>query len=285
MPIIKNNEIPSGNDLRYFQEIASVLNLSRAAERLGISQPTLSLSVARLEDQLQAKIFFRRSRGLSLTPAGEKLLKNTNLLLQQWQTVVSETKKTETDLIVRFCLGCHPSVGIYSLDQILGKIYSDFPEIEIHLAHDLSRIMLEQVISGELEFALVVNPVRHPDLIIHQLAEDEVCFWTSHSQKKDETLIYQPELHQTQVLINKVPARMFRRNIQSTNLEVILSLAQAGVGAAILPSRVAAQSQKKLHRINELSSFKDKICLVYRVDHVKSKSFMEIVKVIRSIRI
>jgi hypothetical protein len=43
---MKNNDIPSGNDLRYFQEIASVLNLSRAAERLGISQPTLSLSVA-----------------------------------------------------------------------------------------------------------------------------------------------------------------------------------------------------------------------------------------------
>ena len=282
---MKFNNIPSSHDLLYFQEIASTLNLSRASERLGISQPTLSLAVARLEEQLKTKIFFRRSRGLSLTPAGEKLLKHTNVLLQQWQNVVSETQKSETELVGRFYLGCHPSVGVYSLDQILKNIYEHYPEMEIHLFHDLSRVVAEKVISGEIEFGLVVNPVRHPDLIIHQLAEDEVGFWSVHPQKKDDVLIYQPDLHQSQVLLNKIPNKTFHRNIQSTNLEVILSLAQAGIGTAILPSRVAAQSKKKLHHLAEYSTFKDKICLVYRVDHVKSKSFSEIVKVIRSAKI
>lgn len=282
---MKINAIPSSGDLFYFQEIASTLNLSRASERLGISQPTLSLAVARLEEQLKTKIFFRRSRGLSLTPAGEKLLKNTNVLLQQWQNVVSDTQKSETELVGRFCIGCHPSVGVYSLDSILKTIYDNYPEIEIHLFHDLSRVVAERVISGDIEFGIVVNPVRHPDLIIHQLAEDEVGFWTAHPHRKDDVLIYQPDLHQSQTLLNKIPNKTFRRNIQSSNLEVILSLVQAGIGTAILPSRVAAHAKKKLHLLSEYSSFKDKICLVYRVDHVKSKSFSEIVKVIRNAQI
>jgi DNA-binding transcriptional LysR family regulator len=282
---MKTNTVPSHFDLMYFQEIAASLNLSRASEKLGISQPTLSLSVARLEEQLKTKIFYRRSRGLALTPAGERLLKSTNMLLQQWQNVVSETKKCETDFVGRYYLGCHPSVGIYSLDQILGKIYKNYPEIEIHLVHDLSRVIAEKVIRGEVEFGLVVNPVRHPDLIIHQLAEDEVCFWSTHPDGTDETLIYQPDLTQTQSLLNKTPTRRFQRNIQSANLEVILSLAQAGVGAAILPSRVAALSKRKLHRLEQLPSFKDKICFIYRVDHVKSRSFTEIVKIIRGLKI
>ena len=61
----------SPNDLKYFREAASTLNISRAAERLGISQPSLSLSVQRIEESLGAKVFFRSKRGLAMTQSGK----------------------------------------------------------------------------------------------------------------------------------------------------------------------------------------------------------------------
>lgn len=116
------NIYPDPWDLRYFQEIARTLNLSRAAERLGVGQPALSLAVKRLEDSLEAQLFLRRNRGLVLTSAGQRLLRESNLLLSAWESLVAETKKSEVELTGRYTLGCHPSVAIYSLKNILRNL-------------------------------------------------------------------------------------------------------------------------------------------------------------------
>ena len=200
--IMNINIYPHPWDLRYFQEIALTLNLSRASERLGIGQPALSLALKRLEDALQVKLFLRRNRGLILTSAGQRLLREANRLLSDWEAVVSETRKSETELVGRYTLGCHPSVAIYCLKDVLRELYGSYPGIEIKLSHDLSRIICEGVISGSLDFGIVVNPIKHPDLVIHKLASDEVSFWRASNGLKD-VLIYNPELTQSQSLLKK----------------------------------------------------------------------------------
>ncbi|NQW45984.1 MAG: LysR family transcriptional regulator [Deltaproteobacteria bacterium] len=111
---------------RYFQEIAHTGNLSRASERLGVGQPGLSLAVKRLEDGLEVKLFLRRNLGLTLTSAGQRLLRESNRPLAAWESVVSETKKSETEMIGRFTLGCHTSVAIYALKNVMRDLYSSF---------------------------------------------------------------------------------------------------------------------------------------------------------------
>src|SRR4051812_16723730 len=96
------NTYPNPWDLRYFQEIARTGNLSRASERLGVGQPALSLSLKRLEEDLGEILFLRRSRGLILTSAGQRLLRESNKLLAAWESVVAETKKSETEMVGRF---------------------------------------------------------------------------------------------------------------------------------------------------------------------------------------
>lgn len=279
------NIYPDPWDLRYFQEIARTLNLSRAAERLGVGQPALSLAVKRLEDSLEAQLFLRRNRGLVLTSAGQRLLRESNLLLSAWESLVAETKKSEVELTGRYTLGCHPSVAIYSLKNILRNLYETYPTLEIQLKHDLSRIICEGVISGNIDFGLVVNPVPHPDLVIHKLTTDEVGFWRTPSGL-ERVLIFNPDLTQSQALLKKMKKKMiFDRFITSENLEVIATLAGAGVGAAILPGRVVKAMAPQLRPIKGSPVYADEVTFLYRVDLPKTASTRCIINLIKSVSI
>lgn len=279
------NTYPDPWDLRYFQEIATTKNLSRAAERLGVGQPALSLSLKRLEEHLQVELFLRRRQGLVLTAAGLRLFRETQKLLAAWESVVSETKKSQTEIAGRFRLGCHPSVAIYALKDVLRKIYDKYPAIELQLVHGLSRLICEEVISGSIDFGIVVNPVRHEDLVIHSLAKDEVCFWKAKNSLSD-VLIYNPDLLQAQTLLNRVKKqKLFRRSISSENLEVTAVLAGAGAGVAILPTRVVKSIAPHLIKMSELPFFTDEITFIHRFDLVKTAATKSLIHHLSSIDI
>jgi LysR family transcriptional regulator, cell division regulator len=124
-------------------------------------------------------------------------------------------------------------------------------------------------------------PVRHPDLVIHELCTDDVMFWTaskpSSTQSLDSktgVLICDFNLIQVQKLITDIQKKEqgFKRMIQSSSLEVITDLTASGVGVGILPKRVATRiSVQKLRPLSDcLPTFKDKICLIYRADAQKT---------------
>lgn len=279
------NSYPDPWDLRYFQEIAQTKNLSRAAERLGVGQPALSLSLKRLEEHLQVELFLRRRQGLVLTAPGQKLLRECQKLLAVWEALVSETKKSQTDIAGRFRLGCHPSVAIYALKDVLRKTYEKYPAIELQLVHGLSRLICEEVISGSIDFGIVVNPIRHDDLVIHPLAKDEVCFWKAKNSLAD-VLICNPDLMQVQTLLNKIKKqKRFLRSVSSENLEVTAALAGAGAGIAILPTRVAKAMAPHLIKMTELPSFTDEIAFIHRFDLVKTAATKTLIKHLSSIDI
>jgi DNA-binding transcriptional LysR family regulator len=279
------NTYPNPWDLIYFQEIAKTGNLSRAAERLGVGQPTLSLSMKRLEELLDSALFVRRRRGLELTHAGNKLLSACQDMMSKWDEIVSETKKSKTEITGRFKMGAHPSVAIFTLPDFIHSIYTAHPKLEIQLMHNLSRVVSEGVISGNIDFGIVVNPVPHPDLVIHKLAYDEVGFWKT-AEAADDVLIYDPALMQSQTMIKKIGSKsQFNRALTSDNLEVITHLAKNHCGIAILPSRVVKTTAPELKRVATLPHFKDEISFIYRGDLPKSASTEFIINQIKKIKI
>jgi LysR family transcriptional regulator, cell division regulator len=283
--IMKNNIYPDPWDLRYFQEMAQTGNLSRASERLGVGQPALSLALKRLESGLGAKLFLRRNRGMVLTTAGRRLWREANGLLAAWDAVVSETAKSESELAGRFTLGCHPSVGIYALKDLLREIYQTYPGIEIQLVHGLSRVIAEGVISGTIDFGVAVNPIRHPDLVIQNLASDEVGFWRSPGGLED-VLIYNPSLNQSQMLLKRLKGRAtFKRSIASENLELIATLAASGTGTAILPGRVVKAIAPVLKKVGGMPAYTDVITVIYRADIPKSVATQCLIRALRAVKI
>src|SRR5258708_6633375 len=131
--------MPSNFDLQYFLEVAQTLNISRAAERLGISQPSLSLSIKRLESALGTALLVRSKSGVQLTQSGHKLTITARQLLGEWDKLLSETSRNDDTISGRYTIGCHSSVALYTLPHFLAKLLKDHPNLEIKLNHDLSR--------------------------------------------------------------------------------------------------------------------------------------------------
>jgi DNA-binding transcriptional LysR family regulator len=127
----------------------------------------------------------------------------------------------------------------------------------------------------------VVNPVRHPDLVIKPVAKDEFGFWTAkeaNSVNRPDSphpvLLCEPELLQAQHLLRKLRQK-FPRTVHSPSLEVIASLANSGAGIGLLPGRVARQ-WKNLKHLPELPVFQDEIALLYRAENRRVAAFREL---------
>ncbi len=278
----------SPTDIRYFVEVAASGNLSRAAERLGLSQPALTYSLNRIEKEMAAKLLERGKKGVALTSAGKLFLSQAKELAEQW-SMLKQSIHQDRDLPKgRIRLGCHSAVAQYSLPKFLPIFLTEFPLIQLELRHGLSRLMTAEVIGGGLDVALAVNPVAHPDLVIRELCKDTVTLWAARKNKNPKVLIVEPSLLQSQDIIRKLAKKnhVFDRVVESSSLEVIAQLMSAGAGVAILPTRVVeAISSKDVLRVSGAPEFQDRICLVARPEFLKSKRgqvFFE--SVIRSFR-
>ena len=265
--------IPSPSELQYFVEVASTLNISRAAERLGISQPSLSQAVRRLEDGLGVPLLIRGKAGVQLTRAGQRFVVQARHLLAEWDKLADQTLREETQVTGRYVIGCHPAVALYTLPHFLPRLVSEHPGLEVKLVHGLSRQVTDDIIGFKVDFGLVVNPTQHPDLVIKVLARDDVLLWTGPENAVKDVLICDPDLLQTQAILKQLERKglSFRRTLTSGSLEVIASLVASGAGTGILPTRIAQRDPGLgLSPLAGSPRHQDRICLAYRADAQKS---------------
>ena len=283
--------LPSAAELRYFVEVAHTSNVSRAAERLGVSQPSLSLAIQRLEKSFGVPLLIRSKSGVKLTKAGDKLLVQARSLLHEWEKIRGEALKDDHEVRGRYILGSHPAVALYSFSRFLPELLRKHPGLEISMVHGLSREITEEVISFKVDFGIVMNPISHPDLVIRNLCQDEVVLWTGPGKSPlqdpasgEAVLICDTNLAQTQFLLAQIRKQglHFKRVLTSTDIEVVASLTAAGAGIGILPHRVATRiADYKLRRLERHNlKFTDRLCLIFRSDAQRSKASRTITQAI-----
>ncbi len=266
--------LPNPSDLKYFLELYNVKNISRAAERLGITQPSLSVSLQRLEELLKIKLFVRSKSGVHATREADVLAKDVEILLSDWQRIGDKAKGATLSVAGNIKVGCHPSVALYAVDLWVNPLLTKNKDLEITFVHDLSRKILEQVISFKIDIGLVINPVSHPDLVILKLIDDQITLRCSKKIKFDKsTLVYDPALAQVQSLLQVLKKKKieFKRHITTSSLELVEKLTSEGVGVGILPLKVCKIDLDIFDK--NIKSIKDELCLIYRADLPKTKSF------------
>lgn len=261
-------------DLKYFLELSRTLHVSRAAERLGMTQPALSHCLKRIEQETKLALFIRTKKGLFLTDAGRRLADRAEELIQKWDDVLlaAQNEVQKVAGLIRF--GCHSAVAQYTLPLFLAEFLKQYPELTLQLSHGLSRHMAEDVISQKLDAAFVVNPVPYLDLIIKEISRDRVTIWKAKNCVNRDVLIVEPSLLQTQELQRKLQKKNnpFSRIIESSSLEVIAQLVINGVGCGILPERVVkAFGEHQIQALKDAPEFHDRMCLVYKSEFRKSR--------------
>lgn len=282
---MRSRIMPQMQDVEAILELAATKIVSRAAERLGISQPSLSLAIQRVEKRLGCSLFARTKSGVTLTPAGREFAAQAQVLVKNWYLLEKKTRDAFGEPAGRYTLGCHSTVAAHMLPNALAQVYRQFPKVEFNLIHGLSRVVHEQIVSGDIDLGIVVNSIRNPALVLKELTQDIVTIWAPKGVRELNTLISVPELKQTNELMVKIQAQgvEYKRILTSESLEMCALLACTGLGDAILPARVAQRCQPQLtQRHPNLEGIKDTISLVCRRDFLMSPGAKTIKRALES---
>lgn len=274
--------IATPTELSNFVETYQTRHISRAAIRLGITQPTLTQSLQKLEAKVGAKLFHRTKQGVVPTEGGNLLYARAGKLLETWKEVGAHIADSRTELRGNFRVGCHPSVGTFVLPRLFANLGGEAPGIKVTLVHDFSRKVTERVVSYEIELGYVVNPVKHPDLVLKKIGDDRVSFWKRKGLANIPPRIFADRnLKQVESLLDKSFRREFRGwdVVETSSLEVARELVAAGQGVGVLPGRVAglAGSELAIYR-NSLPVFHDEIFLAYRKEVLSSGAGQALVR-------
>lgn len=160
------------DQLRYFLQVAKRSSFTRAAEDLVISQPALSRSIQKLEEELGQPVFERKTRSVSLTEAGTLLQSRA----QQVLAMIEDTKAEITDdgKSGRVRIGAIPTIAPYFLPAVLGQFACAFPHANLVVQENTTDVLLKSCTQGEIDLAIVALPVSAKYLEVEELFTEEL---------------------------------------------------------------------------------------------------------------
>ena len=168
------------NALRAFIEVARQGSFSRASESLFVTQPAVSKRIAALEDELQAKLFDRIGKNITLTEAGRELLPRARRLLHEADEMKRIASNLSTSISGRLLMGTSHHIGLHRLPPVLKTFHNRYPDVILDIRFMDSEQACQAVEQGELELAIVTLPSSPPDnLQVEPIWDDTLKVVTS----------------------------------------------------------------------------------------------------------
>jgi DNA-binding transcriptional LysR family regulator len=247
--------------LFYFYEIANTGSYQATARKLGLSAPTLSYAIKKLEEVIKAPVFNRGSKGVTVTDAGEKLLAFCRRFYRDVEDVQRQIRQGSLETIERIRFGTYQSIAIYFWPNLVEALGSH-PNLSMSMMTNRSQVVLESLIQREIDMALTVEDFQDQGLTKHELYKDQYSLYgpahlkSGHLKKADVTkfpLLYIPDaVDATRKTLRQHLHSWdlkFRDEFELDSFEVIGEFVKKGYGIGILPIKVAKQygdSIKKL---------------------------------------
>jgi len=171
------------HQLAYFESVSRHLHFTRAAEELNVAQPSVSQQIRKLEDELGTPLFHRMKRNVALTEAGTLFLRHTRAILQQLEEARVEVQELSGLRKGSLAVGAPPSVGTHLLPKALAAFSRKHPGISLTFREAGSRTLVKLLEDGELDLAVVIQPIRHPVLETMPLLEEELLLAVPRSHR------------------------------------------------------------------------------------------------------
>ena len=175
IPVIgKNYERMELHQLRYFCAVARTGAFTRAAEEEGVSQPTLSQQIRKLEASLGMALFERRGRNVRLTQPGARLLPLAQEVLRHVIDARQALECMRGDIRGPLTVGCIPTVMPYLLAPRAAEFQHEYPDVQLHLVENTTARLAQQLQAGEVDVAVVSLPVGNRDLVCSELFRERL---------------------------------------------------------------------------------------------------------------
>jgi DNA-binding transcriptional LysR family regulator len=241
-------------ELEAFAEVARRQSVSRAADALFVTQPTLTARLKSLERDLDAKLFVRSRRGMRLSDAGRAFLPYAERTLDTVATgrrLLSELARGEAG---QLALGAAPAVSTYVLPRILTRFRTTHPKVSLAVRTGHSEEVLELVLREQVQVGLG-RALRHPEVEAIPLYEDELVLVVDPKHPFAEQAIIGPDqMTDVQLILfdrtssyHRLTFEFFqqlgavpRGVMELDNIDAAKKMVEQGLGVALLPHTAVA---------------------------------------------
>ncbi|HEX5510431.1 MAG TPA: LysR substrate-binding domain-containing protein [Actinomycetales bacterium] len=245
-------------DLQYLVAVADKRHFGRAADACGVSQPTLSTQLAKLERELGADLL-ERGRKVMLTAAGEQVVRRARVILDEADGILQVARQAGEPESGTVRLGLFPTLAPYLLPHVVPMLRERFPHVELLLVEEKSAVLLQQLRDGALDAAVLAQPVQDAQLVQEYLfSEDFVLAVPANHplgrlDEEGEATVDVSVLAGEQVLlldeghclrdqamdVCRIAGATERAGIRATSTETLRQMVAGGVGVTLLPQLAA----------------------------------------------
>jgi len=243
-------------DLRYVLALAEHGHFGRAAEACGVSQPTLSVQVRRLEAELGVTLFERTAKGVSRTDACERLLGHVRAAVAEMEAIRTEAANLRDPLAGRLRLGIIPTLAPYLLPLVFAPLREALPGLEVEPWEDQTASLLRRLRAHELDAAVLATEVGEPDLAGRALfAEPFLAALPPEHPLAGRAEVAEAELApdvlvladghclRDQALAACGGIGALAGTLRATSLATLLNMVAAGYGTTLIPALAAGAAQ------------------------------------------
>ncbi|MCZ3376938.1 LysR family transcriptional regulator [Rhizobium sp. AG207R] len=285
------------SDLRVFEAVSRHGSMNRAAQELHTVQSNVTARIRALEEELGVSLFQRHARGVSTTPAGQRILPfvgRITKLLTDARTAARDDGEPGGTL----SLGSLETTTALRLSPLLGQFAKTYPQVRLVVATGTTRRLIDDVVSCRVEGAFVAGPVSHPDLDHEMIFREELVLVTSPAiggmdDLADiadlKTIVFQIGCSYRQRLESLLADMgiVTAKPLEFGSLDTIISCVSAGVGVTLLPRGVVAAAAREgrvaIHELPPERSLVDTL-FVRRKDGYTSSAMTALLDMLRSSR-
>ena len=254
-------------ELRYIVAVARERHFGRAAEACFVSQPTLSLAIKKLEEELEVKLFERGTAEVSVTPLGEAIVRQAQSVLEQAAAIKEIAKRGQDPLQGPLRLGIIYTIGPYLLPELVRQVIAQSPQMPLMLQENFTARLLDMLRGGELDCAIMAEPFPDTGLAVAPLYDEPfmVAVPSAHplaqrtsisaDELKKETMLLLGTGHCFRDHVLEVcpefarfasDAEGIRKSFEGSSLETIKYMVAAGMGVTVVP-QLSVPKDKQPH--------------------------------------
>ena len=243
-------------ELKYVVAVARAKHFGRAAEACFVSQPTLSVAIKKLEEELDARIFERGANEVSVTPLGEQIVRQAQQVLEQAAAIREIAKLGKDPLAGALRLGIIYTIGPYLLPDLVRQAIERVPQMPLLLQENFTTRLLEMLRNGELDCAILAEPFPDTGLALAPLYDEPflAAVPAQHALAKRRSLTAEELKNETMLLLGTGhcfrdhvlevcpeyahfarDAEGIRKSFEGSSLETIKYMVASGMGVTVVP--------------------------------------------------
>ena len=280
-------------ELKYIVMLAEEKHFGRAAERCHVSQPTLSVAVKKLEDELGAAIFERSKSSVYITPIGEQIIAQARRVLEQANMIKEVASSGKNQLKGPLKVGAIYTIAPYLFPSMIPELKRIAEGMPLLIEEDLTENLRPKLRNGELDAIIVALPFREPDVVTRPIYEEEFVVlmpkdhpWTnlehiSTDQLSTDNLLllgkghcFSDQVMEACPIVGENELNEGHTIVNGSSLETIRYMVSSGLGVTVLPKSAVTHLDEQILAVRPFKSPVPKrtVALAWRASFPRPKA-------------